>query len=68
MMGSHLFKRIEATGHANAAMGYLQMAMENLEHAEAQLKLSGYRAAARGAHQANLRVKSWMEKVDRELK
>ena len=52
MARSHLYKRAEAIGHAHGACGYLRMAID----------------AARGVHQANERVRAWMEKVDAEVK
>ena len=65
---SHLYKRAEAIGHAHGASAYLREAIRNLQAAERQLELSGYRGAARGVHQANERVKAWMEKVSAEVK
>lgn len=65
---SHLYKKPDAADRADAAYCYLLDAMRKLEAAEGQLALSGYKGAARGIHQANERVKAWMEKVDQELK
>lgn len=68
MKRSHLYKKPEAVRHANVAHSHMLMAIDHLLDAEKQLKLSGYSGAAHGIHQANERVKSWLAKVDAEVK
>jgi hypothetical protein len=63
----HIHKRPTAVIEAHGAQLFLLRAIRQLELAEKDLAAAGWSGARVGIRQANIRLKSWSDKLRKEL-
>ncbi len=63
----HLYKRVDAVGHAETAAWHLRRALQELCSAERSSEACGYRGARVGIRQAAARVLDWGVKLEAEI-